>query len=321
MPEWLSRKEKCTVDTVQSFTQVVKTPRAKLNALVWGTILFVSIPQIILHLLGQDVPGGPLGLSWLEWAQMVVLAALWAATWVWPAAKPLRGFVLALLAYQVGTHLIGPFMAWSEARTNWSQRTPWGVWLVVNRLHNTAIPVALVALTLIGSRIGRRELFLVRGNLNAPAQPARLLQGKRTMPWNLVVRGWLPYFVLIVVAVEVILVRPRLSQIPRALIYLPAIAIAAAINAFAEEFIFRSVVLARLEPALGPGQAILIAAGLFGLLHYFGDPGSVQGVLLAAYLGWIAAKSMIETRSIIWAFLIHFVGDFILYVFWAMVAA
>ena len=75
MPEWLSRKEKCTVDTVQSFTQVVKTPRAKLNALAWGMILFVSVPQIILHLLGQDVPGGPLGLSWLEWAQMVVLAA------------------------------------------------------------------------------------------------------------------------------------------------------------------------------------------------------------------------------------------------------
>jgi hypothetical protein len=41
---------------------------------------------------------------------------------------------------------------------------------------------------------------------------------------------------------------------------------------------------------------------------------------LAMYLGWIAAKSMIETRGFVWAFLIHFIGDFIVYAFWAMSA-
>jgi hypothetical protein len=39
---------------------------------------------------------------------------------------------------------------------------------------------------------------------------------------------------------------------------------------------------------------------------------------LAGYLGWIAAKSMIETRGFVWVFLIHFIGDFIIYSFWAM---
>jgi hypothetical protein len=39
---------------------------------------------------------------------------------------------------------------------------------------------------------------------------------------------------------------------------------------------------------------------------------------LAAYLGWIAAKSMVETGGFVWALLIHTIGDFMLYFFIAM---
>jgi membrane protease YdiL (CAAX protease family) len=113
-------------------------------------------------------------------------------------------------------------------------------------------------------------------------------------------------------------VRPDVSQILRAWIFLPAIVIGAVINAFVEEFECRSMPLSRLEPVLGPQQAILIASGWFGLLHYFGTPRGPFGVLLTAYLGWIAAKSMIETRGFVWAISIHFLADFILYAFWAM---
>jgi membrane protease YdiL (CAAX protease family) len=308
------------MNTNQSSTQEVEAPRAKLTALAWGTILFLSTPQIILHLFGRGVSGGPLGLSWLAWAQVVVLAVLWTVTWVWPAVKPLRGFVLALLAYFVGIFLILPFMVESAAWSNWVQQDSWGVALVADRLGTHLVPVALMALTLIGSGIGRRELFLVRGNPSAPAQPTRFLHGKEPKPWNRVARGFLPVYVIIAAIVLGIQVRPDVSQISQALIFLPAIIIAAAINAFAEEFEFRSMLLARLEPVLGPQQAILMASALFGLLHYFGSPGGPFGVLLAGYLGWIAAKSMIETRGFVWAFLIHFVGNIIIYAFWAMSA-
>ena len=104
----------------------------------------------------------------------------------------------------------------------------------------------------------------------------------------------------------------------RALIYLPAVIIGAAINAIAEEFEFRSVLMARLEPVLGPRQAIMITTALFGLLHYFGVPSGPIGVLLVAFLGWVAAKSMIETRGIVWAFSLHFLADFVIYAFAAM---
>ncbi|MGB2965144.1 MAG: hypothetical protein WBB69_14280 [Anaerolineales bacterium] len=61
-----------------------------------------------------------------------------------------------------------------------------------------------------------------------------------------------------------------------------------------------------------------MAAGLFGLMHYFGSPGGVFGVLLAGYLGWLAAKSMIETQGFVWAMVIHTLGDFVIYLFFAM---
>jgi membrane protease YdiL (CAAX protease family) len=308
------------MNTNQSSTQGVEAPRAERTALAWGTILFLSTPQIILSLFGRGVPAGPLGLSWLAWAQVVVLAVLGAATWVWPAVKPLRGFVLALLAYWVGIFLIFPLIVESAAWSNWVQQDSWGVWLVADRLGTHLVPVALMALTLIGSGIGRRELFLVRGNPSAPGQPTRLLFMKEPEPWNRVVRNFLPVYVIIAVIVVGIQVRPNVSQITRALIYLPAIVIGAAINAFAEEFEFRSMPLSRLRPVLGKQQSIMITAVLMGLLHYFGSPGGPFGVLLVWYLGWIAAKSMIETRGFVWAFLIHFVGDFIIYAFWAMSA-
>jgi len=143
---------------------------------------------------------------------------------------------------------------------------------------------------------------------------------KEPEPWNIIFRNFIVVYIIILLVywgMQVIAVSPRISQV---FIYLPAILIAAAINAFGEEFEFRSMPLVRLEPVFGPGQAIIMAAVMFGLMHYFGDPGGPIGVLLAGYLGWIAAKSMIETRGFVMAFVIHFVGDFFIYCFWAMLA-
>jgi hypothetical protein len=39
---------------------------------------------------------------------------------------------------------------------------------------------------------------------------------------------------------------------------------------------------------------------------------------MAGYLGYISAKSMVETGGIVWAFLLHIIGDVIIYAFWAM---
>jgi membrane protease YdiL (CAAX protease family) len=307
------------MNTNQSSTQAVEAPRAELTALAWGAILIGSMaPTIILRLFVPAGPAEPVVPSWLVWTQVVALAVLWVVTWVWPTVKPLRGLVLALLAFWVGAFL-SSFALESAAWSNWVQQTSWGVREVADTLGNKLIPAALMALTLIGSGIGRRELFLVRGNPSAPAQPTRLLGLKEPKPWNRVARDFLLVMVIITVIVAWLEYRPDVSQISRALIFLPAIVIAMVINVFAEEFMFRSVLLARLEPVVRPGQAILMTAVLFGSLHYFtGAPSGPVGALVVAFLGWINAKSMIETRGIVWAFLIHFVGGFIVAALGAM---
>ena len=66
------------MNTNQSSTQEAEAPNGKLKALAWGAILIVSTPQIILHLFGRSVPEGPLSLSWLTLAEVVILAVLWA---------------------------------------------------------------------------------------------------------------------------------------------------------------------------------------------------------------------------------------------------
>jgi membrane protease YdiL (CAAX protease family) len=310
------------MNTNQSSTRAVEAPRTTLTALAWGVILIGSMaPTIILRLFVPAGPAEPIVPSWLVWTQVVALAVLWAVTWVWPTVKPLRGLVLALLAFWVGAVFFTPLVFEREAWSNWVEQASWGVALVATRLGTHLIPVVLMALTLIGSGIGRRELFLVRGNPSAPAQPTRLLGLKESKPWNRVARDFLLVYVIITVIVVWLDVRPDVSQIPRALIFLPAIVIAAAINALAEEFQFRSMLLARLEPVVRPGQAILMTAVLFASLHYFtGAPSGPVGALVAAFLGWVAAKSMIETRGLVWAFLMHFLADFVIYTFWAMSA-
>lgn len=311
------------MNTNQSSTQAVEAPRANLTALAWGVILIGSMaPTIILRLFVPAGPGGPVMPSWLVWTQVVALAVLWAVTWVWPTVKPLRGLVLALLAFWVGAAFFTPLVFESAAWSNWVQQASWGVREVADTLGNKLIPAALMALTLIGSGIGRRELFLVRGNPSAPAQPTRLLGLKEPKPWNRVARDFLLVMVIITVIVAWLEYRPDVSQIPRALIFLPAIVIAMVINVFGEEFMFRSVLLARLEPVVRPGQAILMTSVLFGSLHYFtGALSGPVGALVTAWLGWINAKSMIETRGLVWAFLIHFVTGFIVAAFGAMSAA
>ncbi len=305
---------------VQTSTQGIEAPRRLLIILAWVAILIISTPTIILRVLVKDLPAEPLTPYWLAWAIVAVMAVLWGVTWVSPAVKPLRGFFLALIAFSVGFFFGVPFFYGNEAIMNWVRGIPWGWGLVVAQVMDHIIFAPLMALTLIGSGIGRKALFLTRGNPKALAQPTPLLPGLLKGPnqWNRVAAQFLPFFVIILSIVLGLQVRPDLNMITRALVFLPAIILAAIINAFAEEFEFRSVLMARLESVLGSRQTIMLTTALFALPHYFGAPSGIFGVLLSTFLGWVFAKSMIETRGLVYAFSLHFLADFIIYIFAAM---
>jgi membrane protease YdiL (CAAX protease family) len=81
------------------------------------------------------------------------------------------------------------------------------------------------------------------------------------------------------------------------------------LNAFNEELVYRSSLLAPLVRAVGNRQAHLLTTVLFGIAHYYGVPYGVGGVILAGFMGWFLGKAMLETRGFVWPWLIHVVAD------------
>ncbi|MFT6005009.1 MAG: hypothetical protein ACI8UQ_002153, partial [Bacteroidia bacterium] len=47
-------------------------------------------------------------------------------------------------------------------------------------------------------------------------------------------------------------------------------------------------------------------------VHYFGTPGGIIGVIVAGFLGWFLAKSILETKGFFWAWFIHFLQDVVI---------
>jgi membrane protease YdiL (CAAX protease family) len=297
----------------ESISQEERKTSVALLILTWLPIVIICIPQIVYRQFVQLVPRVPIKPIWMAIVEIVILGVIYLVSWVWKTAKPLRGYFAALLAYSVGTSLLRPLVIYTDFWTNWQQKVPWGIWQVIDRIATHLFPVVLMALSLIGSGIGKQELFLVRGNPGAPCRPSPLLFTKKTEPWPRFVRNFLLVFCIILVTTLIFQLRPDSGQLVQALIYSPAIILTSLINAFGEEFRFRWVLLARTLPILGEKQAIAITSLFFGLAHYFGNPGGILGVLLSAYVGYIVAKSIVETRGSVWAMLIHFLGDFIIY--------
>lgn len=95
--------------------------------------------------------------------------------------------------------------------------------------------------------------------------------------------------------------------------WLPFIILLAGMNAFTEEGITRLSVVTALDGRVSPQGICLISAALFGLPHFFGVPGGLLGSLMAAFIGWLLAKSILETKGIFWAWFIHFLQDVIIF--------
>ena len=84
-------------------------------------------------------------------------------------------------------------------------------------------------------------------------------------------------------------------------------------NSFIEESVTRISVVVTLKGIVKDKTIPLISALIFGVVHYWGNPGGIPGLLAAGFLGWFLAKSIVETKGIYWAWLIHFVQDVIIF--------
>jgi hypothetical protein len=96
--------------------------------------------------------------------------------------------------------------------------------------------------------------------------------------------------------------------------YLPLALVLAAMNSFAEEMLYRGVLFGPLLRQVTANQAISMTAVLFGIAHYHGTPSGFPGMGLTFIAGWVFGLAMVETRSILLPWLLHFVPDAVIYV-------
>ncbi len=95
--------------------------------------------------------------------------------------------------------------------------------------------------------------------------------------------------------------------------YFPFVLIFALFNSLSEGILFRSAILGALKDVLPKHQAILIAALIFGIGHYYGAPSGILGVFMSGLLGWYMCRSMYETKGFATSWMIHFMQDAVIF--------
>lgn len=277
-------------------------------------IIGSRLPEIICLQFGFNVE---LWVSPL--AQTLILLGLAIVAAKQCPITNLTGFILAIAALTFGWRVAVPWIESLSFFHSVSHHLSWGGRFFLLRAIRTTGALLLIV-TLVGSGIGRRELFLRFGNWRAPVQSEPFLWFQRPIPWTRFAVTLLLIFGVLLPAYLYSTLHPQIGHWPSLLLVLPWAVATSALNAANEEFQFRSVLLARLRNVVSPREAFLLAAVLFGVGHYFGQPSGWGGVFLAGFAGWIWAKSMVETRGFACAFATHFVQDLVIFCFLAMSA-
>ena len=291
----------------------VPLPPTRFSPLVqvvaWIAILFGSAASRVIWVEGLGYKDSP---TWDYVVRFIVLVTLLTLSWLWPRLRPLRGFMLAILAFNVAIDLqvtvtkVPQIAALSPV-----------LYALTDALLSVVLAVALMALTLIHSGLSRRDLFLARGNMRARSHlPLPFVSSWR---WTLV--GPLAFVALAIPAVvELVLqIHPNLALAHNMLSMLPLAIVFGIINSAQEEFTYRMVYLARLAPVVGTGQALLITSVNFGINHWVGGhPDGLVGVVTVAVAGYLWGRSMLDTRGIAWAWILHAAGDIIISLLLAM---
>jgi hypothetical protein len=274
----------------------------------WAAVIASTLPEIIWRESGHE------NSVWFTAGEslLILLPAL-VAVWVPPLRKVAR-FLVAVAILNFAWDYIAPTLANLPAVTRVTDNVNWGERLFLSRTF-TLSGAVLVCLTLIGSGITRRDLFLCKGNLAAPAQPIPFLGLHKPISWAWLGPAFILVFALFLAPYLYLTVHPNFNGSHRIIRTLPWSFAVAALNAASEEFQFRSVLLAHLRGVFRPAENILLVSAFFGLRHYYGQPSGPLGVAMAGFAGWIWARSMIDTRGGVWAFLIHMALDIVIFAF------
>lgn len=275
----------------------------------WLVVLLISdLPNVLWEKLGGGAP------DWLWWGKTGVLAAALVVCLLWKALRPLRQFAFVFLVFYLA--IAARDAAWNssfiQTRFNGPEATFVTSYLGVHLLDLAAALVVIGALWLVKRR--RSEFFLVKGDTNAPIEPVRWLGIGKGESWRTF--GWIfTVCAAIGVSIPIFLAVPVTSEgLQRLLPLIPVVLLLAGVNAFAEEMYYRASMLSTLKDVIGKNQVLMLSVVFFGLAHYlYGSPPGIPGFLLTGFLAFLMGKSMLETKGLLWPWIIHFLPDVVVF--------
>jgi membrane protease YdiL (CAAX protease family) len=261
--------------------------------------------------------------TWLIWGQLGALLALFGLTFVWKSVRALRGYFLVMFAIAFLSNVAGPLVLDSALWKSVFSATGGFLSNFGGLVWKVLLALAMIGLLLLMG-LKRGDFFLVKGDLDAPSKRSRLIFMKADETWLRSGRSVAVGGFIITVGVLLVLNLPRLGGIDnliRALPFFPAALLFAAMNAIHEEVFLRAAPMSQLFKVIGARHTLVLTTLFFGLGHFTGSvPDGVTGVAVASFLGYIMGKAMLETRGVVWPWIIHFAIDAGIFMFLAVSA-
>lgn len=218
----------------------------------------------------------------------------------------------------------------SSAALLWFGRYSQMRWVPVSRVQyiNTQVTYQLF-LMLMASIVLLLLALQYPANFTSFMQPGTLSARARGVSWLGTAEGesWLEIgagFSVTITLVTTLFIYLRFRQewrvVRQILPLLPWIFLFSLSNSFGEEVVFRLGFIVPLAGQMDPAWICLFSALFFGIPHLRGMPDGIAGALMAGFLGWLLARSVMETHGIFWAWFIHFLQDVVIYAAFVMSA-
>ncbi len=280
--------------------------------ILWMVVLFCSLlPEILLIAAGVPVP------AWWPWAQILFALLVLVVSARIPALKPLRLFLLFLAGYLLlwrATAVIRGLPQWQD----WEINSNWVAG--ISAIQGLKMGIALVLLAGLFLLLRRRgKFFFTRGEISSQAQPVKWLGMKTATSWKKFGTIVALFFFFGGILFLWLSNQPKIGMVTGTLPLLPFILLISATNAFSEEIMFRSALLAPLQAGIQRSSAVAVISVFFGLAHYSGSfPSGLIWVFLTGFLGFLFGKAMLETKGIAMPWFLHFISDVPVFFFTAV---
>lgn len=279
----------------------------------WATILIVALYKIIL----QEFFHYPVTENLQFTITGLILLSGFALTLFWRTIHPLRPFFILFVVLTGAQWLVLGRLEKFALLQSWLHHPSFNVYMLAEQGLKLLVTLIVIGFLFLLKK-KRANFFLIPGDIKAPAEQVSWLGIKTGETWQKVGSRFALFLSLGTLAFLVIAGRPSLDIVIKALPFLPAVLLYAAVNAFYEEMTYKASFLAVLEDVVGRQQALWLMAAYFGIFHFYGIPYGVIGVLMATFLGWFLGKSMLETRGLFWAWFLHFLQDVLIFAFLAI---